>query len=245
MSVRKTIKEQAMKQIQGVIVAALLAVTVGLADTSALFTEPVLVDAARAGRHWGTVYTNAVPLSWNWDATNAVRATLSLTGMNGSFSTNFTAAASNWLWRVSETDVPATEDVYTLTLSFFSASDAVVGVMTSRLAVVTGAFGETLVDPVSESKTWARVKNNVIVPYNAMWAADGTNAVSSQVVIAKIGGAVQTNAFPDVSGYMGWKIQNSGWGYGAFDLSLTFTGATNSWTAELTRPLDGTMIRMQ
>lgn len=230
-----------------VIVAVSFAVVAGLAETADLFTEPVLVDAARSGKHWGTVYTNNVPLawSWNWDATNAVRATLSLTGMNGSFSTNFTAVTSNWLWRVSETEVPATEDVYSLTLSFYSANDAVVGVMTSRLAVVSGAFGETLVDPVPESKTWARVRNNVVVPYNALWGVDGTNAVSSQVVIAKTGGAVQTNAFTDVSGYMGWKVMNSGWGYGTFELSLTFDGTANAWTSELTRLLDGTMIRMQ
>ena len=234
-----------MKRMKGVIVTVFLAVTVGIAATSALFTEPVLVDAVRAGRHWGTVYTNAVPLSWNWDATNAVRVSLNIDGMNSTSSTNFTVATSNWLWQVSETDVPGTEDVYNLTLTFYSASDAVVGAMTSRLAVVTGSFGETSVDPVAGSRAWTQVKSNVVIPYNASWSADGTNAVSSQIVIAKIGGTVQTNAFTDASGYMGWKVRSSGWGYGTFDLSLTFAGATNMWMAELTRQLDGTMIRMK
>jgi len=238
-------KEGTMTRMQSGIIAVALAAAAGLADISALFTEPVLVDAACGSKHWANVYTNAVPLAWGWESTNVVRAELVINGMNGSWVTNFTTAASNWLWHVSEEAVPATEDVYTLRLSFYDANDAMVGAVTSRLAVVTGAFGETLVDPVMTSRSWTKVRNNVVIPYHALWAAAGTNAVSSQIVIDKIGGAVETNGFTDVSGYMGWKVRNTGWGYGTFDLSLTFVGVTNAWTAELMRPMDGTAVSIR
>jgi len=214
-------------------------------SVSADYSAPVLVDAAYRNKHWMTVYTNAVPLTWDWN-TNAANATLAISGMNSAFATNFAAVTSNYIWQVLETSVPAVEDVYDLTLTFYATSGATVGALTSRLAVVTGSFGQTPVNPVDGSRSWSQVKSNVVIPYDVSWPEAPTNATATtQLVIAKDGGAAGTNTYANVAGYMGWKLVRSEWGYGTFDLTLSFPGSTNIWTAELTRPMDGTMLRMQ
>ena len=43
-------------------------------------------------------------------------------------------------------------------------------------------------------------------------------------------------------GYFGWKIKNSGWGYGMFALALTFPSKEGVDDATLTRVLDRSMI---
>jgi len=207
-------------------------------------STPVLVDAAYRSKHWMTIYTNAVPLTWDWNA-SAAKATLAISGMNGTFTTNFTDVTSNHLWQVSEASVPTTEDVYTLTLTFYSGADTVVDAQTSRLAVVTGSFGLTPVNPVVNSRAWSRVRTNVVIPYDASWTEAATNAASARFVVAKENGAAQTNAFENVAGYTGWQLVHSDWGYGVFDLTLSYPGATNVWAAVLTRPMDGTLVRLQ
>jgi len=219
------------------------ALTLTGAAAFAADSAPTLVDAACRNKHWTTVYSNAVTLAWNWN-TNATSATLAISGMGGTLAANFVTVTSNYLWHAFAQDVPTAEDVYDLTLTF-SNNTAVVGALTSRLAVVTGAFGPVTVNPVAGSGAWAKVKTNVVIPYDASWSDAATNAVSAQLVIAKVGGLAQTNAFADVAGYTGWKIRNGGWGYGTFDLTLSFPGTTNVWMAELTRPMDGLMIRVR
>ena len=224
---------------------AAAAAIVGATAADTASTSIMVNTSPSYGRHWMTVFTNTVDLSWDW-STNAAMARLDITGMNGTtFTTHFTKAVSNYLWQVFASDVPAEEDVYDLTLTFSNNANVVVGALTSRLAVVTGAFGAAAVNAVSNSPAWSKVKTNVVIPYDASFSETVTNAVSTRLVIANETGKVQTNAFADVSGYYGWKIRNSGWGYGTFDLTLTFPGATNMWTAELTRPLDGTMFKMR
>jgi len=211
----------------------------------AAVSEPVLVDGDLRSVHWATVLTNAVPLAWEWNAA-ATRAELEIAGIEGTFVTNFTSITSNYLWRAFATDIPASENAYTLTLTFYTNGNGVAEALTSRLAVVAGAFGAAAVNAVSNSPVWAKVRGNVVIPYDAAFAEAATNAANAQLVIAKVGGAVQTNALADTVGYVGWKIRNSDWGYGAFDLSLTFPGtAADALTAELERPMDGTMIRMR
>jgi len=210
----------------------------------AALSDPVLVDATSRAKHWETVFTNTVPLRWNW-VTNAESATLDIEGMNTSFTTNVTMAVSNVVWHVFESASPSSEELYALSLTFFDHNQAVVGVQTARLAVVTGAFGGTAVNAVAASRDWTNVKANKVFPYDALWTVSGTNAAAAQVVIAKIGGASQTNVFPDTTGYFGWKIRNSGWGYGTFDLTLSFVGITNMWSAELMRALDGTTVSVK
>jgi hypothetical protein len=228
-----------------VAVLAAAAATLG-AGTSGAHSDPVPVGTSPVeNRHWETVYTNEVDVAWRW-ATNAVSAQLSVSGMNGTaLVTNVTRAVSNVLWRAFAPGSPDSEDVYDLTLTFYGSGDTVVGALTSRLAVVKGAFGKTAVDPDPDSKTWAKVKEHVVIPYDAGWAESTAAAPGSRLVIAKVGGAVQTNALADTGGYFGWKLKKSDWGYGAFNLALTFPGTVGEWDAALIRPMDGTMIRMQ
>jgi hypothetical protein len=214
------------------------------AATFAADSVPVLVDSDLRSAHWTTAFTNVLPLACGWN-TNASSARLDIAGMGGTFTTNVTGGASNILWRAFVSDVPSSEDVYTLTLTVYTNGNGIAEVVTSRLAVVKGAFGATAVNAVSNSPAWSKVRSDTVIPYDASWADGATNAASSKLVIAKVGGAVQTNAFAGVAGYAGWKIRNSGWGYGTFDLTLSFIGATNVWTAELIRPMDGTAVSVR
>jgi len=226
--------------------ASLISAGLFLTATGA-FAAPsaaVLVDGNLRGIRWTTVFTNAVdlPVAWDWK-TNATYATLDIAGMSGSVTTNlYKNATSNWLWQAFASDVPAVEDVYDLTLTFKKDDGVAVGALTSRLAVVKGAFGGAAVNAVPDSPSWARVKENAVIPYNASFSEAATNAVSAQLAIAKRGGAAQTNVFAGVAGYYGWKIRNNGWGYGTFDLALAFPGMTNEWTAALMRLPDGFMF---
>lgn len=231
-------------------VAAMLAAAVMMgAETSGALSEPVKVNASpNENRYWETVYTNEVDVAWRWQ-TGAASARLAITGMNGTaLTTHVTTAVSNVLWRAFASDVPSAEDAYDLTLAFYSDLDgtALIGAQTSRLAVVTGAFGGTTVDAEPASKTWATVKENVVIPYDAGWAAATASAASSQAVIAKTGGLTQTNSLADAAGYFGWKVKGALWGYGTFNLALTFpeTG-TNAWDAVLARLPSGTMISLR
>jgi len=223
-------------------VAAAL-VTMGAAGAGAR-SAPVLIDTSPSdNRFWTTVFTNEVPLQWDWVA-DAVRAELVISGMNSSHATNFTPSVSNCLWRVFEAGETPQEDVYDLQMTFYRSGDAVAGVLTSRLAVVAGAFGEIRVDsaPASDNKEWVRVNENVVIPYDAGWSAATADSGASQLVITKATGTAQTNALSDVAGFFGWALRNGGWGYGDFRLALTFTGAEGEWDATLTRLQGGTML---
>lgn len=227
--------------------AVLAAVAMAGAGLSGAESAPILVDTSPVhNRHWTTVFTNEVPLRWNW-VTNAQNAELAVTGMNSSFVTNFTdLSTTNWVWPVFASAVPAAEEVYDLTLTFRNGSSAVVGAQTSRLTVVTAAFGQTKVVTTPEETPWPSVKENLVIPYDAGWTEATADAVTSHVVIAKQGGVTQTHALADASGYLGWKLRRSDWGYGTFNLALTFPGTvTNAWDATLTRNADGMLIKVQ
>lgn len=208
-------------------------------------SESVLVDTSPShNKDWTTVHTNEISLTWDW-ATNATSAQLTIVGMNGSVVTNFSTATTNWLWRAFDSGVPSSEDVYDLTLTFYMNNTLVAGALTSRLAVVTGAFGSVVVDPGPETRTWRKVGNNVVIPYDADWTNVTADAATTRLVIARAGGMTQTNTLADASGYYAWKIKHSDWGYGTFDLALAFPVAEGEWVATLMRPVDGTMIKMR
>lgn len=229
------------------LVVATVLVTAGAVMAATAVSDQVSVDTFPCwnSRHWTTIRTNEVPLQWDWQ-TNAVSAELTIVGMNGSVSQSFASGTTSWDWQVSAAVVPTAEDVYTLTLTFYGNGDVVVGALTSRLAVVTGAFRETSVDPSpTEMPEWRKVKANVVIPYDAGWNKDTASATHGLLVIAKAGGITQNNALSNGSGYFGWKIRPSDWGYGTFDLALTFPGtATNQWDGTLARTADGMVIRL-
>jgi hypothetical protein len=236
-------QEESMNTKTAVAAMAASATLLG-AGISGATSAPIQVDTApRNNRHWMTVFTNEVPLRWNWpDA--ATSATLEIVGMNTVFTTNFTQSASNWLWRPFTGTMPQAEDLCDLTLTFHDSDSAVVGALTSRLAILKAAFGPTAVDTASPEKNWTTVKENLVLPYDGSWAAATADATASQLVIAKTDGSMtQTNTLADASGYVGWKNRNSDWGFGTFDLTLTFPGTVEEgWAATLTRLADGTVI---
>ncbi len=217
------------------------AVMMGVGTTGAT-SVPIQIDTSPGfSRHWHTVFTNEVGLKWDWSA-GATHAELEINGMTGSFSTNFTGITSNYLWRAFTTSSPSVEDVYDLRLTFYNGSDAVVGALTSRLAVVKAAFGKTAVIPSTTSRGWITVRDNAVIPYDAGWAAATADAASSRLVIAKVGGTVQTNALADAAGYYGWKLKHGDWGYGAFNLALTFPSTEGEWNATVNYLPNGSLI---
>jgi ferric-dicitrate binding protein FerR (iron transport regulator) len=226
--------------------AALSAAAVLTGTSSAEGTSaPIRIDTSPChNRHWTTVFTNEVPLRWEWPAA-AVSAALSITGMGGAFATNFTEAAAGYLWRVFPGSAPAAEDVYELTLTFKDGGGGTVATQGSRLAVVAAAFGQTAVDPGPSDRRWSQVKDNAVIPYDAGWTAATAGAAATRLAIEKAGGATQENLLPDAAGYFGWKLKNSGWGYGTFALSLTFPATEGEWDAVLTHVPSGTMISLR
>lgn len=236
-----------MKTTRSAALLAAAAITgAGVAGAASDPSAPILVDTSPChNRHWTTVFTNAVPLRWNW-VTNADTAQLEIVGMNGSAATNFTdTAVTDWVWPAFASNGPSAEDVYDLTLTF-KDNGSVVGALTSRLAVVTAAFGQTKVVTTPEDKPWPTLKGNVVLPYDAEWTEATENATNSRVVIAKQGGITQTNALTDANGYFGWKVKRGNWGYGTFNLALTFPGTvTNGWDATLVRLAEGFMFSVR
>jgi len=222
-------------------VAAALGVSVcgAVSDPVWVFTSP------RVNRLWETVVSNEVDLIWRWppDATNA---SLTVVGMAGTvLQTNLTAAVSNVLWRVCEPGAQPVEEVYDLTLTFLGTDETVVGALTSRLTVVEGAFGTVPVSTDLTEDRWRKIRENAVIPYDAVWETDTAGAATGRLVIAR-GALSHTVALPYPAGYFGWNVRGGGWGYGVFDLTLDFPEtATNTWKAVLTRDPDGTLIRMQ
>ncbi len=225
------------------LVCGLTAGAVSAARADAV-SEAAVVDAAPCGRHWTTLFTNEVPLRWDW-VSGTARARLDVAGMGGTVATNFDAGASSALWRAWASATPTAEDVLTLVLTLSDDGDAVVGALTARVVVVAGAFGQRAVDAEDSGAAWSKIKRNAVIPYDAGWISDTNAAREVRLTIAKTGGGVQTNTFADLSGYCGWKVVNGGWGYGAFDLTLSFEGTTNAWSAALTHPLDGTAVSVK
>ncbi len=109
-----------------------------------------------------------------------------------------------------------------------------------RLAVVAGAYGGIRVDPDPASTAWPKVKENAVIPYDSGWAEATYGAATSRLVIAKQNGLTQTNVLVSSGGYFGWKLKQSQWGYGTFNLALAFPGTvTNEWEAALARVPEG------
>jgi hypothetical protein len=237
-------EEDKMNRASAAAVLSAATMILGAGGAGAVSEPTQIFFAPQMNRLWTTVFTNEVLLRWTW-ATNATRAQLDIVGMNRTFTWDFNGVTSNSLWTVFTGTSPAEEDTYDLTLTFYNASETVVNVLTSRLAIVKGAFGAVQVDPGPADTKWGKITDNAVIPYDADWTAATSGARTSQLVIAKEGGSTQTSMLPDASGYVGWKIKESGWGFGTFNLALTFPGTVeDGWTAVLTRNPGGTMIRV-
>jgi hypothetical protein len=222
-------------------VAWVLAANVKAAETR---SEPVRVNTLPThNRCWSSVFTNEVQLTWS-QPTNAINALLKIEGMNSELTTNLSASETGFLWRPFASGMSAPEDVYALTLTFLGDAGSVIGAMTSRLAVVKGAFGAAEMDPVPASGAWGRVGQNVVIPYDAAWTNVSAGAGAAWLTVSN-GGVLRTNALADTCGYVGWKVKRDGWGYGTFALSLSFSGAAGLWNAELMRPMDGTAVSVR
>ena len=127
------------------------------------FSDPILVNTSQSqNRRWEAVCTNAVHLEWTWGE-NATRAELRIVGMNATFTTNFPIITTSYLWRPLAGNTSLTEDVYHLTLTFYGSKNEVVEALTSRLAVIQGAFGRTRVISTPEGTAWPKFTKNAVI----------------------------------------------------------------------------------
>lgn len=207
-------------------------------------STPIRVDTAISlQRHWSTVFTNEVPLRWVWPA-GATSVDLGIVGLTTTFTTNMTTSTSNYVWKAFTGAVPLADDLYTLTLTFKNG-EATVNVQTAQLAVVKAAFGPTAVSTdYTETKLWTKAKSTMVIPYDATWTAATVGAAVSQLKITREGMSEDTYPLA-ASGYHGWNIEKGGWGFGTFNLALTFPGIAGAqWDASLVRTPMGTMIRV-
>jgi len=226
--------------------AVLAAASLMGAETVSGSSAPIRVDTAVAyNRHWSTLFTNEVELTWHWPAA-AVRARLEAVGMNAAAAADLTPETAGYRLRALEGVMPAAEEVIDLTLTFYRGDDSVAETLTARLAIVKAAFGAGAVDTGPDNKNWARVRENAVIPYDAGWAEATDGASASRLEIAKVGGMTQTRDGGEASGYTGWKIRDSGWRYGTFNLLLTFPGTVaEGWSATVFRVPGGTVFSMR
>jgi len=207
--------------------------------------EPVTADLATTADSWvwGTLFTNTVPLALNWP-NGATSAQLVISGMNCATQTvAFTPAESNYTWTAFSTATPDQEEVYQLRLTFYEQG-AVSVAYTAQLAVVSGAFGATPVKADTAGRAWRKIRNDAVIPYSAAWAENTTSATNVQLAI--VGPAkAETLLLGKTLGYYGLKLLNRGWGFGTFDLTLSFLGTAGTQSATLFRSEDGVLLSLQ
>ena len=222
------------------IAAAMVCSTAGVCRA-----EPVTADLVTTSDSWmwRTLFTNTVPLRWEWP-NGATTAQLAISGMNGATQTvSFTAPDSNYTWTAFSTVLPSREEVYQLRLTFYESS-AVSEAYTSQLAVVAAAFGPTAVKVDPASRAWSKVRDAAIIPYSAAWednAATATNVLLTLVGPLKSGEV----RFSDRLGYYGLQLSDTGWGFGEFDLKLSFLGTAVNLNATLFRSPEGSVISLE
>lgn len=232
-------------KVTNITAAAAMALLLVGQSAKAASSAPVAVNTSPARNgHWSRVCTNAVPLVWEWRDASAVRAELILDGLRGAQAVTFTRPTTNWVWQVSAAPTLAEEDVVELTMTFYDAQDAVTGGLSSRLSVVSGAYGGTPVLMSDAGKRWTRVREAAVIPYDSRWTNATAPALNSRLSIRRQDGAAQTNLL-SAAGYYGWKLRGSSWGYGIFNLELDFPGNAGLWEAALIRVPEGGMIKVQ
>ncbi|HNX34818.1 MAG TPA: FecR domain-containing protein [Kiritimatiellia bacterium] len=205
---------------------------------------PVQVDSSPCGdnRRWSTVFTNEVPLRWDWPL-SATTAELEIVGMNSVLVTNFTPGTSFYLWRPFAGRVPSEEDIYTLCLTFYKGEMAVAGELTSRLAVLTGAFGKTVVDLRPTGQPAVFTKRSMVIPYDACWDASTANASGCMLAVTTSRKSTQVNRFAETSGYYGYRLND--FGCGTFEWGLTFPGTEGKWDAKMSWSLGGMIMSVR
>ena len=195
-------------------------------------SEPLQVESSPCSdnRRWATAFTNEIPLRWDW-AASATCAKLKIIGMNASFVTNFTRETAAYVWKAFGSGVPASEDVYDLRLTFYTADDAVAGTLTSRLAVVAGAFGRTVVNTNPLSKGWGLAQENKIIPYDAYWSEETARETKGPVLVTTTKGTTRTRRLSETSGYYGYKFTCANQELDTVGLALVFEEAAKEWRA--------------
>ncbi len=115
------------------------------------------------------------------------------------------------------------DDVADLLLTFRGAGDEPVGVLAARLAVVAGAAGPVRVMPDESASDWTRVKEDVVIGYDAAWRDTTRSASGSRLAVVRPDGGAVTNMMADVSGFS-LGNQEREVGIWQFTLAWTFGG---------------------
>lgn len=207
-------------------------------------SEPVQVESSadNDNRRWSTVFTNEVSLKWDWLPSTA-RAKLEIIGMSETVATNFSAGTTEYLWRPFASQTPSAEDIFELRLSVCDGQSAAVSPLTARVVVLPGAFGKTVVDLRPLDKGLVFTQRNMVVPFDAQWAAATADAASSVLTITSSLHAEQTNRLGESSGFYGYRLND--FGYGTFKLALTFPETAGEWRSQVTWSSGGMVMSVR
>lgn len=202
-----------------------------------------VVDADLASFRWSTLFTNEVPLRWDWPS-GATAGQLVISGLTARVvNQRFTSVTTHYDWSVGTT---TREEVYQLTLTFYDGNDeAMTGqVLRASLAALSPATrviaipGNTLLDT-----SWNRLGATAIIPYRADWVSS-TNGNATLLLARQNGTRSVTVTTDSPVGWYGWPLCE-GWGTGWFNLSLGFENITTNLTATCFRPAAGTCYRFE
>lgn len=206
-------------------------------------SAPISVDANLYSHHWLTIFNNEVPLTWEWPD-NANTASLEIRGMNSLFTTNFITGETSFLWQP-PMPTATSEDIYDISLTFYSRTFEEVGLLESQLATLTGALTPAVIDAVPDSKSWSRVNGNPVISYDSTWSKTTAATPQNSLVVRKDDSIQQTISLPEHTGYFGWQLAGTGLGYGNFMLSLLFSSDGPQWDAELFRNPAATVLQIK
>ena len=162
----------------------------------------------------------------------ATEAELSITDMAGrvvarqSFSETTTYA-----WKVFDGDVPAADDIFTLTLVIRNNAK-VVKTETATLALVRNAFNPVVL-PNKASPGWDRAGDALVLPFSDEWGVAGPLA-------ATLSSQGETEAWTSLAGegWFGRMLRRTAWSRSVVSLSLGNVSG-DAWTAAVQRVADG------
>ncbi len=199
-------------------------------------------------RYWQTAFTNEVRVPWA-ACPSATSATLKTIGSAGE-TTAAIVRSGGELETSHFLAVPPDEDVYTLELTYLGAGDAVLEVVTGKVAFVKSATLGASVDGIavdaSATKPWSRTTrpgttgDRVVFGYEAGWIGDET-AAGVSIVKQRADNSLSDPAAD--GGWVAWNLRQ-GWGFGWFDVSLVGEGGS-SLSASVWRPNDSLFMIMK
>ena len=203
---------------------------------SAPKTIATSVDADTTTAQWTRLFSQTVPLTWDWNwewvPQAATQVTLTITGARSSIEQTFTKPSSNYQWTVFSDPSAFIEDVYEVKLTFKDGNGTPLSERSTRLEALNGVFAQAsvMVLPTGHSR-WRSVNASCVIPCDSQWTSATAKASTASLVWTYANETVRTETLGDSSiGSLAWLP--AGGSYGEYRLELFFDqAATASWIA--------------